>query len=132
MHRKPYHETTQWEVDFYLNAIKDREAALIKGRKTDGFKMFLRYADSARKRRITFYLTPIDFDVFIKSTCVYCGMVSTGVDRIDSKIGYIRANVVPCCGMCNMSKYTYSAQEFVIHSIRIAKHQESIGLYTPV
>jgi len=35
-----------------------------------------------------------------------------GIDRINSNIGYIEGNVVPCCKHCNRAKNTMSDSEF--------------------
>jgi hypothetical protein len=35
-----------------------------------------------------------------------------GVDRIDSSIGYLPENVVPCCGLCNWMKGDQTQAEF--------------------
>jgi len=40
------------------------------------------------------------------SGCIYCSKILTnetgcGLDRLDNNEGYIKTNVVPCCGKCN-------------------------------
>lgn len=35
-----------------------------------------------------------------------------GVDRLDSKIGYVSGNCVPCCKFCNSAKGELSIEEF--------------------
>ena len=60
--------------------------------------------------------------------CTYCGdepnncftdrlnknykVKYSGIDRIDSNIGYIKNNVVPCCNKCNTAKSILSQNEF--------------------
>ena len=83
----------------------------------------------------------ISFDEFrniVKSECFYCGtghskeikdrqrnpkrpelmsehvLTCNGVDRLDSSIGYIAENVVPCCTTCNFAKRTQSVEDFKI------------------
>lgn len=54
----------------------------------------------------------IDFKVYerlIPLGCIYCGKTleqETGcsLDRINSDIGYLESNIVPCCGSCNQIK----------------------------
>lgn len=46
--------------------------------------------------------------------CTYCGLQGKiGVDRIDTKVGYIESNCQPCCGVCNMMKFTHSERDFL-------------------
>tara|TARA_R110000782_G_scaffold125378_1_gene216987 strand:+ start:134 stop:724 length:591 start_codon:yes stop_codon:yes gene_type:complete len=81
----------------------------------------------------------IDFEVFKKlsnDSCKYCGLehskkiedrlnesknqkrlsdevlLINGIDRIDSNIGYTKANCVTCCRFCNFAKHTMSENEF--------------------
>ena len=41
--------------------------------------------------------------------------VYSGIDRIDSNVGYIPNNIVPCCSTCNQMKMEMSRQEFLDH-----------------
>ena len=73
----------------------------------------------------------IDFNLFkelANKNCTYCGdepnncftdrlnknykVKYSGIDRIDSNIGYIKNNVVPCCNKCNTAKSILSQNEF--------------------
>lgn len=36
-----------------------------------------------------------------------------GLDRIDNNIGYIKSNVVPCCGPCNLMRRSHSSENFI-------------------
>jgi hypothetical protein len=36
-----------------------------------------------------------------------------GVDRLDSSIGYVEGNCLPCCGMCNIMKSDHSKEVFL-------------------
>ena len=36
-----------------------------------------------------------------------------GIDRIDSSVGYVPGNVVPCCKYCNMAKMDRTKEEFL-------------------
>lgn len=58
-----------------------------------------------------------------KQNCFYCdqepsnfivaiGYKYSGLDRIDSSIGYTLTNVVPCCIVCNRAKSNLPAGEF--------------------
>jgi hypothetical protein len=50
------------------------------------------------------------------------GISYNGLDRIDSKQGYIEGNVFPCCKRCNGMKNKYSINEFVNHIKKILEH----------
>ena len=66
---------------------------------------FSKYKIDAEKRNLSFNISVEDFDRITKQPCYYCGDLPedkfgnkfTGVDRIDSNIGYEIDNVVPCC-----------------------------------
>lgn len=94
----------------------------------------------------------ISFNLFCKlsfSNCFYCGskpnhiindyrhdketkgrnkkvsdtvVFYNGIDRIDSKKGYINGNVIPCCRKCNVSKLNMSQSEFKKQIIKIYNH----------
>jgi len=80
----------------------------------------------------------LDFDTFkqmILSPCHYCGIApmtrahdkvhtyqANGIDRVDSRQGYTRDNIVPCCEPCNYAKSDYSKEEFLAWVQRAYKH----------
>jgi hypothetical protein len=43
----------------------------------------------------------------------------SGLDRIDSKKGYLKDNVVPCCAKCNKAKSDMKYYEFIEHIKKI-------------
>ena len=45
-----------------------------------------------------------------------------GIDRIDSKIGYIDGNVVTCCKHCNFAKDALTQKEFKDLIFKIYNH----------
>lgn len=76
-------------------------------------------------------VVPITFEQWrdiVTKPCAYCGEEPSqplinyytgetvcyvnGVDRVDSSVGYIASNVVPCCVHCNTAKHTLSLAEF--------------------
>lgn len=76
----------------------------------------------------------------IKQDCYYCGskpsnvykgatyksieypdIIYQGLDRINSDIGYLINNIVPCCYSCNSSKSNKTQEEFINMCITIAK-----------
>ena len=77
---------------------------------------------SAKKRGIIFSLSSEFVLNLIKKQCFYCdiGIEEMGIDRIDSKQGYIEGNVVPCCKMCNTMKWTSDIDSFFSKIKKIA------------
>ncbi len=89
------------------------------------------YRIRAIKREIPFAISREDFAKITSKPCVYCGQpprqvvrfyshktdcrstcFANGIDRLDSSIGYIAGNVVPCCTKCNQAKNTMTVAEF--------------------
>lgn len=68
--------------------------------------------------------------------CHYCGHKPggngddelNGLDRVDAMGIYSLQNTVPCCGMCNSMKLTYSTDEFIanVRKILINKPEDEI------
>jgi hypothetical protein len=87
------------------------------------------------KKELAFELTKEEFKNIITQQCHYCGcegsegflpkpntngiFKSNGIDRIDSSLGYVSANCVPCCTICNKMKLDLSYDEFINHVKRI-------------
>jgi hypothetical protein len=59
----------------------------------------------ARRRGLSFDISPEQYTVLIALPCYYCfGPLSRAggsLDRLDNSLGYALGNVVPCCGRCN-------------------------------
>lgn len=102
---------------------------------------YYRYKRSANKREIDWYLTFPQFMEMAKRNCVYCDAapreyksrlkrgrgaeiitLMNGIDRIDSNIGYLEYNCVPCCSTCNMMKMTLTGVEFIMQVVKIYNH----------
>lgn len=84
----------------------------------------------ARQRGLTFDLTDEELDDLWSKPCHYCGtppsnrmrclnsagkeeeFVYSGLDRVDSSVGYCMSNVVPCCKICNRAKGDLTLEEF--------------------
>jgi len=47
--------------------------------------------------------------------CLYCGFPSTGLDRIDTGIGHLKDNCVPCCRDCNVAR----SNHFTVDEMKI-------------
>lgn len=92
-------------------------------------QFFRTYQTSAQRRNLSFDLSNQDFEQVVKQPCMYCGGfnrggIFSGLDRVDNKIGYIKENVVPCCGECNMMRGMMFQQEFLDRIVRIARYME--------
>lgn len=84
---------------------------------------------SAVYRKIEFKLSTEEFKSLVLSNCHYCdkspemncqaiglreqNILVNGIDRIDSKIGYIPNNCVSCCTQCNTAKMSKTYEEFI-------------------
>jgi hypothetical protein len=88
-----------------------------------------------------FDLTLEQFIEKSKQNCFYCNASPTptkgyrpwsayintnGLDRIDSSMGYLYENVVPCCKYCNFAKSDRSVEDFKGWIKRLAAHQNLI------
>lgn len=80
------------------------------------------YIENAIRRNLVFEISFEYFGLLTNSNCFYCGGEGYGVDRINSAIGYIDGNVRPCCGKCNLMKYTHSTDVFMKHIKKIHDH----------
>jgi hypothetical protein len=90
-------------------------------------KKYKQYLTSANSRSIKFELTVEEFQEVINQNCVYCGDNSKiGIDRVDSSNGYSIDNVQPCCGKCNLMKFTHTEEVFLKHIIKIVKYRDLI------
>lgn len=71
--------------------------------------LFNRARLQAKDRGIPWALSREEYNTLRTSVaCTYCrgplAESGVGLDRKDSSLGYVRDNVVPCCGMCNKIK----------------------------
>lgn len=63
-------------------------------------------------------------------TCFYCGADLTNsrgasLDRVDSSIGYLIDNCVPCCYLCNVMKSDMSQEGFYARIERILAYRRT-------
>lgn len=100
--------------------------------------LFNTYKNNAERRGKPFFLTKIEFKELTQQNCFYCNRepsqerggktlkkkyVYNGIDRLDSSVGYIKENCVPCCGVCNKAKMSMNYQEFIDVIESIYKHR---------
>lgn len=86
-------------------------------------KRIKQYQKSAENRNLEWELdNKTAFELF-GSACYYCGKDGPGgIDRINSNIGYLTQNVVPCCSQCNYAKGRLSAEQFIRMCHQIANN----------
>lgn len=93
-------------------------------RKTPQGVLYL-YSNSAKRKSLAFELTLESLlRDFWGKPCYYCGdcLPTIGIDRLDSKDGYVAGNMVPCCSMCNFMKNTAEKDAFIEKCVAVAKH----------
>lgn len=88
------------------------------------------YKNSAKNRNLSFELTVEQFINLINKNCHYCGSLPdktivikrtfdtviyyyNGIDRKNSKLGYMIENCVPCCWICNRAKLNMEYKDFI-------------------
>ena len=101
-------------------------------------KIISQYKKSAKNRKLEYNLTEEQVKELIFSNCNYCGrepsnnskgyknnirLIYSGIDRVDNLKGYVYDNCVSCCKQCNLSKRSYSLEEFDTWLIRAYQHR---------
>jgi hypothetical protein len=77
---------------------------------------YVKYRGSAKQRDLEFTITFPQFKWLIELCCKYCGRTpAQGLDRIDSAVGYILSNCMPCCTLCNRMKSDFTMTKFLDH-----------------
>ena len=85
---------------------------------------YKQYQYSAEKRRLIFKLSFKEFKSLLRGKCYYCDKKPnpfSGIDRVDSSVGYVKKNSVSCCVKCNRMKLTMSKREFAAQILRLQK-----------
>lgn len=76
---------------------------------------------SAKTRKIEYLLTDKEAIEIMTNPCFYCGdNIPVGIDRIDSNVGYVKDNCVPCCSTCNYMKKDFQQSDFIQQCKKIA------------
>lgn len=84
---------------------------------------YVTYRAGAKQRGLAFQIGPAFFDE--SKPCHYCGDDSErGYDRVDSSIGYLLTNLVPCCYPCNRMKNNLDYNLFIEKCKKITKRME--------
>ena len=114
---------------------KERRIELARVREQTLNIKYNRCIKTARTKEILFELTLEQYSELINQECYYCGLESSytiedvnedlyknGIDRKDSKIGYLYDNCVGCCQMCNYMKHSLSVNIFLKRIEHIIKY----------
>lgn len=111
---------------------KVEKIVIIKPTKYEVFlnNLFRRYISDANKRGFNFALSKQNMAPIIESNCYYCGSPPSngkhfkysGLDRVDSRLGYEESNVVACCIICNKAKSNLSVTDFFENMKRLWAH----------
>lgn len=136
--RKELLKIKETDPEKYLELEEKRKSDLREYKKTDAYKLlrnnykrtcvkrYLTIKAGAKQRGHNFdinYLTKECYqENFFQNTCLYCGDISTGIDRVDNTQGYVEGNCVPCCGECNYMKRLLSKVDFQKKIIKIYFH----------
>lgn len=90
-------------------------------------KCYSGYKRSAKKKNRRFELSMEAFLLIASKPCYYCGLppsnfqraggyngpfIYSGIDRLNSSLGYINKNCVPCCITCNIAKHDMTYEAF--------------------
>lgn len=99
------------------------------------------YRQTAKRRGLAFTIPLGLVHSLLASNCFYCGsppssvmhkkgsfgeFVYNGLDRVDSRSGYVEGNVVSACVVCNWMKSTMPLGKFIEHVRRIASKWASV------
>jgi len=122
---KAYYEKTrdkQLEArKAWRNANRATQKEWFKGNYNTPWGKFRHIRNGAKARDIGFELSFEEFKDFWQSPCYFCDSdISTiGLDRLNSSLGYVTGNIVPCCSKCNFAKHLMSVEEFVDHCEKV-------------
>jgi len=65
----------------------------------------------AKARNLYWEFTELEYSNLLDQKCTYCDksltenhQIGVGLDRMDNDKGYLKNNVVPCCGLCNRTR----------------------------
>jgi len=98
-------------------------------------QVFRQYAYKAKLRNLSFSLTLAEFEKLVAAPCALCGesYEPRGVDRKDSRCGYLIWNCRASCWRCNQLRscgrhpgQPEDDQAFLFHVQKIATHQEKL------
>lgn len=63
-----------------------------------------------------------EYKILREKPCYLCGNISTGIDRLDSSVGYTLQNSRPACSKCNRMKWEENLEDFLKHIRKILEY----------
>lgn len=124
-------EFSNYTKEFKLNRIRKAiDANRLPYGECAFNKLYRDYQTHSKNRKLIFNIDKDTFRKIVTNKCKYCGIEPStrkdygnkqvingafyynGIDRIDSNLGYINGNVIPCCKVCNYAKRNMSVFEF--------------------
>ena len=88
---------------------------------------YSRFCCDAKQREKNVEISEETHKLLTSRPCKYCGLHglkgAKGIDRIDSSIGYVLGNVVPCCKTCNLFKNEHTIDVFFTHLLTIYNYK---------
>lgn len=90
-----------------------------------------KYKDRANKKNFEFSITENEFITITQKPCYLCGKQTdgnhkNGIDRYNSKIGYVLENCRACCGDCNYMKRNFDYDEVIRKFMLIYKNSKKL------
>ena len=113
---------TMWTPLVKMTA-KGRGRVCMKCKREEPGQRFAILKAKAKLKGWPFTLTETEFGTFLGRPCFYCGDPMTGLDRVNSLLGYQTGNVVAACGACNFGKSNMGQADFLAHCRRIVAFQ---------
>lgn len=85
------------------------------------------YKGNAKSKNRVFDLTLEQFEEITSRPCYYCGEYTEdreycGIDRVDNVIGYVLANCISCCAMCNYMRHKLTLEKYITRCYRVVAH----------
>lgn len=105
----------------------------LRGDEANFRALFRSYRKRAKTKKHAFELTPERFRELTTQDCYICGSppqgkyrhdkrsvyrrfyVYNGIDRVNSREGYVEGNVITCCKICNTGKSDLSLEAYLLH-----------------
>lgn len=109
---------TTW-VPLVKMTAKGRGRVCMKCNRDKPEQQFAILKAKAKIKGWPFTLTEVEFRALLGKPCFYCGDPSTGLDRVDSLLGYQAGNIVSACGICNFGKSNMTQAGFLAHVHRV-------------
>jgi hypothetical protein len=114
----------------WREANPEKMVAANEDRKANIGYRFKNYQNRSAKQGVSFQITLEEFAVFAAGACFYCGddqnAHGNGIDKVDQLGGYVAANCVSCCKLCNHMKGCLDANTFAKRAVHIASFQEKV------